>query len=314
MTTEMEARLDETKNLEILELPYEDSSKSMIIFLPKFEDSTNRIIDSINRYPTQKMKTIPTEKTVVSIPKFKIDFELNLKSKMSNMGVSTMFSDNANFTHISNIPLKVSDGIHKAFIEVNEEGTEAAAATAFLFGLRSSGGSKRFFANKPFYFMVYDFKNQIPLFMGKFSNPSSEKGRSNSNKDTNNKDSTTFKDIPALFKPNQELKKKEECVQFLESFGITLHNNKECMKKISRPYEWYVKNQSTCRKTKQDYEQFLSNNCGSAWCEYAKNKYKDWKETYARNCNPNNKKSTNSIFCLKLESNFKTKSVLSCRF
>ena len=170
MTAKMTARLDETDDLEILELPYTDMSKSMVIFLPKTA-KTDKTIDHILKYPIQTMKNIPTVPTTISIPSFKINYKVNLKPLMLQMGVLDMFSNHANFSYISNKPLKVSDAVHKAFIEVNEEGTEAAAATVSLFSFKSAGEEKRFFANKPFYFMVYDFENKLPIFMGKFSHP-----------------------------------------------------------------------------------------------------------------------------------------------
>ena len=169
MTTEIAARLDETEDLDILELPYTDEGRSMIVFLPK--ESSYKIVDSILQYPVQDMKNIPQAMTTVSIPSFKINYKMKLKPIMNTLGVYDMFSESANFSYISSLPLKVSEGIHNAFIEVNEEGAEAAAATMSLFSFKSSGGQKRFFANKPFYFMVYDFDNQLPIFMGKFSTP-----------------------------------------------------------------------------------------------------------------------------------------------
>ena len=88
MTTEMEARLDETRDLDILELPYDDPSMSMIIFLPKANSFSDQIVDSVLQYPTKKIKRIETTKTTVSIPKFEINYKMDLKSKMNSIGVN----------------------------------------------------------------------------------------------------------------------------------------------------------------------------------------------------------------------------------
>merc|ERR1711915_897642 len=71
----------------------------------------------------------------------------------------------------SDQPLFVSNGIHQASIEVNEEGSEAAAATTVIVGVRTISRKKQFFADRPFLFMIYDFQNNIPLFVGKVVDP-----------------------------------------------------------------------------------------------------------------------------------------------
>merc|ERR1719369_2163764 len=111
MTAEIDARLDETDDLDILELPYTDNARSMIVFLPK--ENSNKIVDSILNYPVKDMKKIPKTITTVSVPIFKINYKMNLKPIMNTLGVYDMFSERANFSYISPLPLTVSDGIHK---------------------------------------------------------------------------------------------------------------------------------------------------------------------------------------------------------
>eukprot|EP00092_Neocalanus_flemingeri_P037756 GFUD01041104.1.p1 GENE.GFUD01041104.1~~GFUD01041104.1.p1 ORF type:complete len:530 (+),score=111.94 GFUD01041104.1:241-1830(+) len=320
MTSKMDARMDETDDLQILELPYEDTSKSMIIFLPTSDSSPVSVIDSILRYQTQNIKNIPVSEATVSIPKFEINFQMDLKSKMNNLGASAMFSENANFSYITNQPLKVSDGIHKAFIEVNEEGTEAAAATGFFLSFKSGGGRKRFFANRPFYFMVYDFLNQVPLFMGRLSNPKIEASTKTTikRKPIVNKENQATKksfqsnEIPRLSNSNQLSFRSEECRPYLEVFGLALSNNKQCLQKGSRPYEWFVKNRSACMKSQKIYRDFFSMDCGPSWCNFAKQNNKDWKEEYARACTYQ-QRFPKTPECIKLESNLKAKTFLSCK-
>jgi len=71
--------------------------------------------------------------------------------------------------------LSASEGVHQAFIEVNEEGTEAAAATAVAIGIRLATQKRKFFANRPFLFVVYDFDQDVALFAGKVVDPSNER-------------------------------------------------------------------------------------------------------------------------------------------
>ena len=87
-----------------------------------------------------------------------------------------MFDPDANFKGISNIPLHVSDVVQKAVIEVNEIGTEAAAASASVVGLRMTkpgGGEKmeHFVADHPFLFLVRDLQTRLLLFRGRVALP-----------------------------------------------------------------------------------------------------------------------------------------------
>merc|ERR1712014_221324 len=121
-----------------------------------------------------EIKNLPRLDTIVTIPKFNMKYQTYLKDKMKNLGASDIFSQSANLRGISDLPLYATEGVHQAFIEVNEEGTEAAAATAVVVGLRTARRKRQFFANRPFLFMVYDFNHNVPLFAGKVSDPSNQ--------------------------------------------------------------------------------------------------------------------------------------------
>ncbi|VDM68299.1 unnamed protein product [Strongylus vulgaris] len=105
----------------------------------------------------------------MSIPKMKIETDFKLKEALIALGVSEMFSDNADLSGISSMnQLKVSDAAHKAIIEVDEEGTTAAAATAIKMVAESARMDDpiMFIADHPFIFILT--KNKHPLFMGQF--------------------------------------------------------------------------------------------------------------------------------------------------
>ena len=108
------------------------------------------------------------------IPKFKIESEIPLVKILKRLGMTKMFQQGvADFKGISDIPLYVSEAIQKAFIEVDEAGTEAAAATAVI-GMTRLGPiqPKLFVVDHPFLFFVRDLKTKLLLFQGRVTVPS----------------------------------------------------------------------------------------------------------------------------------------------
>lgn len=107
------------------------------------------------------------------MPKFKIDFKKGMKDDLISLGASAPFSDFANFTEISqNEGLKVSSVIHQTFIDVNENGTEAAAATGVVVNVRSvRPNAIDFVVNRPFMFIIHEKIFNTVLFIGKYVQP-----------------------------------------------------------------------------------------------------------------------------------------------
>jgi len=171
MKLEAEVRvLEDTKReLDILELPYSDPSKAMLIVLPKTGVSTDRIVDRMDGLDLGDVRRKGRlANTDISIPKFKLKYQTYLKETMTLLGAGDMFTDAADLSGISDEPLSVTEGVHQAFIEVNEEGTEAAAASAVMI----DGPTRQFKADRPFLFLVYDFDQDVALFAGKLVDPS----------------------------------------------------------------------------------------------------------------------------------------------
>ncbi len=88
-----------------------------------------------------------------------------------DMGLKIAFTDQADFSGISSIAVLIGDVIHKTYIDVNEEGTEAAAVTAVVFELTSAGPANALRLDRPFLFAITENSSKSILFMGKVSQP-----------------------------------------------------------------------------------------------------------------------------------------------
>ncbi|KAK0173676.1 hypothetical protein PV328_006836 [Microctonus aethiopoides] len=120
----------------IIELPYESTDTSnavsMIIILPKYINGLQTVEKNLHKVNFTHFLMGDQYEVDLFLPKFKIESKIDLKVPLSTLGMEEIFGNNANFTRItSQPPLKVSKIIQKAFIEVNEEGSEAAAVTEF---------------------------------------------------------------------------------------------------------------------------------------------------------------------------------------
>jgi len=157
----------------VIELPYKDSDMSMLIMLPNSKTGLSKLEADLKTVDISELKKEMYKTEVdVSIPKFKIEFELSLVDALKKMGMRDMFSHSAKFGGLleTTEPIYISDIVHKAFIEVNEEGAEAAAATGIIAVVTSAiiGPRTVFKADHPFKFLLK--KNTDILFMGMYNN------------------------------------------------------------------------------------------------------------------------------------------------
>jgi serpin B len=116
------------------------------------------------------------ERVVVWLPRFKLETEFRLKPVLCRLHAELAFSDEADFGGIGEEALKISEVVHKAFVEVNEEGTEAAAATAvgMVLCVGVAGPPPRpvvFQADHPFLFFIRDRRTNAVLFSGRVLDP-----------------------------------------------------------------------------------------------------------------------------------------------
>lgn len=165
----------EDEKTQILKLPYADSTLSMIIVLPK-ESATLKSVEeefTKERFETWYRNLSPTMVRVF-LPRFKIMKRLELKRTLMSMGMVDAFTDAADFSKMDGTHmLKIQNVIHQAFVEVNEEGTEAAAATAVIVGIKAAPQPKivTFRVDRPFIFFIHDDKTNVILFMGRLQRP-----------------------------------------------------------------------------------------------------------------------------------------------
>ena len=165
----------EDDKYKVLELPYAVPEVAMMIYLPRYvSDFVNLQKDLDVKFISRYASRMRKRKVIVQIPKFKMTSELNLKDFMKALGVSDLFDASA--ADLSGITgfkgLHVQTAVHKAFVDVSEEGTEAAAATAVVVGFRSFRPSVfTFTANRPFIFLIRHVPSSALLFVGHVANP-----------------------------------------------------------------------------------------------------------------------------------------------
>ncbi|KAM8712989.1 hypothetical protein ACLKA7_013330 [Drosophila subpalustris] len=159
-------------NASALELPYENSDLSMLILLPKSKTGLPQLEEKLRSTPlAQITEQLHKTQVIVKLPKFKSEFEVELTEAFQQLGMTQLFSNQANFSKMLKSPenLRVSKILHKAFIDVNEKGTEAAAATGVVVRMKRSLVSLEapieFHADHPFIYVLAHQQSQ-PLFFG----------------------------------------------------------------------------------------------------------------------------------------------------
>lgn len=163
----------ETDDLQILELQYSGNNLSMIIVLPK-ENNISAAELAINASNLISWRNDFYEQEInVEIPKFKFEKKYKLNELLQEMGIIDAFSPgSADFSGMDGTNnLFISKALHQSYIDVNEEGTEAAAATTIIVELTSIPEQKEFKADHPFVFLIQHKVTGALLFMGKVMNP-----------------------------------------------------------------------------------------------------------------------------------------------
>ena len=176
-------RLADKDGVKALELPYKGNAMSMLIVLPNEPDGLDAVETSLDAAKLDALaRAASPQQVAVALPKFEIApaNSLSLRAELVNMGMVLAFDRvRADFTGIANPPspadrLFISQVFHKAFVRVDEKGTEAAAATAVVAERVRGGISKlvQFKADHPFLFFIRDTASGLVLFAGRVADPS----------------------------------------------------------------------------------------------------------------------------------------------
>jgi len=164
----------EGEGYQAVELLYDGGELSMVILLPEmgqfeaFEDSLDSdYVDSI-------LSGVDYGQVALTMPKFEFESEFGLVDTLDNMGMPAAFSAQADFSGMNGTrDLAITDILHKAFVSVDEAGTEAAAATAVIIGETAMPGEPvEVTVDRPFVFLIRDIKTDSILFIGRVMNPS----------------------------------------------------------------------------------------------------------------------------------------------
>jgi len=164
----------EGNGYQAVELPYDGRELSMVILLPQagqfgtFEETLDaQWVDAI-------VKELETRRVTLTMPRFEFESGFSLKEVLATMGMPVAFSGGADFSGMTgNRDLFISDVVHKAFVSVDEAGTEAAAATAVVMELTAVPGAPvEVTVDRPFVFLIRDIETGTILFIGRIVNPS----------------------------------------------------------------------------------------------------------------------------------------------
>ncbi|MEW6744951.1 MAG: serpin family protein [Planctomycetota bacterium] len=165
----------EREGVQVLELPYAGGHLSMVILLPEEKDGLPRLEELVAARPLASWwKGLTTKMVDVKLPRFEYSSSFDLTRTLPAMGMKDAFdAGRADFSGITpQIPLYIGAVLHKAFVAVDEQGTEAAAATAVVMRLGAAvGEAVEFTADHPFLFLIRHRATGSVLFMGRVADP-----------------------------------------------------------------------------------------------------------------------------------------------
>ncbi len=174
MNIEQNFNYASTNDLQVLQMSYKGDDLSMLVLLPKDNDllslEKKLSVENLNEWKSNLAK----KQVNVYLPKFKLETTYSLVENLTNMGMPSVFvPGQADLSGINkDAELYVTGVFHKAFVAVDEKGTEAAAATGIVVGITSVGPQPEIFrADHPFIFLIQDDRTGLILFMGKVIDP-----------------------------------------------------------------------------------------------------------------------------------------------
>jgi serpin B len=156
------------------EFPYGQGNYVMDIILPDAQNGVDDVLSNLSGASFSAwLNNLSSQKVNLSIPRFKYGFKIRLNDILSDMGMGIAFTDAADLTNIADASLKITKVLHQSFIETNEEGTEAAAATVVEIGLTMAPPvAVDFNADHSFLYIIRETTTNTILFMGRVTDPS----------------------------------------------------------------------------------------------------------------------------------------------
>ena len=158
----------EDENAQYLDMPYGNKAFSMTVILPDYNKTTSDILNelTVDKW-NATLQNLTKQEVEVYLPRFKSENKFELKPVLQKMGMNLAFTENADFSNISDTSLLISRIIHSTFVEVNEEGTEAAAVTIVEMSTTSMPVRPVFRVNRPFIYIIREQSTGVILFVGK---------------------------------------------------------------------------------------------------------------------------------------------------
>ena len=161
----------ETESAQYLDLPYGNKAFSMTVILPAANKTTADVLNAlITDIWSSTLSSLYEREVMVYLPRFKVSNKFKLNDELQNMGMKLAFTDFADFTNLTSIPVQISEVIHKTYVTVDEEGTEAAAVTSIGIINTSMPVIPVFRVDKPFLFVIREKSTGVILFIGKVGN------------------------------------------------------------------------------------------------------------------------------------------------
>jgi serpin B len=171
-SNELKFKYFRNDDVEIIELPYGSGQYAMTAIMPNEVSKFSAVEATLSnqKFNEWKGKLTSVSKYDLYFPKFELDYEIDLKNALSSMGMASLFSSSADLSGISQMgQLEVSEVKHKTYMKVNEQGTEAAAATSVGVVVTSMPPTINF--NKPFFLFITEKNTNAILFSGRIMKP-----------------------------------------------------------------------------------------------------------------------------------------------
>ena len=168
-----EVRYAKAGGMQLLELPYADGALTMLVLLPEKADGLAELEKNLTAAKLAAwLRQLCTCEANIFLPKFKMTAKFELSRIMAALGMKDAFSRASDFSGMDGQQdLYIDKILHKAFVDVNEEGTEAAAATAVVMGIKAVMHPVTFRADHPFLFLIREKNAGSILFMGRVADP-----------------------------------------------------------------------------------------------------------------------------------------------